>query len=396
MTKITQDTNLLPAEVREALDQMYPALIKLRRYIHREPELAWQEFKTTEKIEQFLAQHRPDKIYRPLKTGLVAEIINNKSSRFLGLRADIDALAIPDRKKVSYASKQSGISHSCGHDVHTTVMAGIAAILQKFKTRLPLNVRIVFQPAEEPIPSGAPKMIDQGVLTDLENIWAMHVEPGLPLGTVSLTSGWVNAQSIRLNWNIVGKGGHSARPDKTIDPIRATSRLIQEINQYFDKMPRTESIFAFTAVESKSAYNAIPDQAEIGGTLRITDITRKDQYLQAVEKFNRQIQQQFQVGIHFTAVSGAPPVVNDENVVKKFISMLKSIAPDQYQIVTNFRSMGGDDFGWYLQQVPGALIRFGIATNDKAPALHTGLFDVPEEIIPKAINFFLCQIFNWK
>jgi len=396
MTKITQDTNLLLAEVREALDQMYPALIELRRSIHREPELAWQEFKTTEKIEQFLAQHRPDKIYRPLKTGLVAEIINNKSSRFLGLRADIDALAIPDRKKVSYASKQSGISHSCGHDVHTTVMAGIAAILHKFKTRLPLNVRIIFQPAEEPIPSGAPKMIDQGVLTDLETIWAMHVEPGLPLGTVSLTSGWVNAQSIRLNWNIVGKGGHSARPDQAIDPIRASSRLIREINQYFDKMPRTGSIFAFTAVESKSAYNAIPDQAEIGGTLRITDITRKDQYLQAVEKFNRQIEQQFQVRIHFTAVSGAPPVVNDENVVKKFISILKSIAPDQYQIVTNFRSMGGDDFGWYVQQIPGALIRFGIATKDKAPALHTGLFDVPEEIIPEAIEFFLYQIFNWQ
>jgi len=395
MTKKTKDANLLPAEVRETLNQIYPALIKLRRALHREPELAWQEFKTTEKIEQFLAQHKPDKIFRPLKTGLVAEINNNTSSRFLGLRADIDALAIPDQKKVSYASQQSGISHVCGHDVHTTVMAGIAVVLQKIKARLPLNVRIIFQPAEEPIPSGAPKMIDQGVLTGLETIWAMHVEPGLPLRTVSLTSGWVNAQSIRLNWKIVGKGGHSARPDQAIDPIRAGSKLIQEINLYFEAKSKTETIFAFTGVESKSAYNAIPDQAEIGGTLRITDIEKRDQYLQTVEDINRQVEQQFRVTVHLSTITGAPPVVNDENVIKKFVSTLKFTAPDRYQIVTDYRSMGGDDFGWYLQKVPGALVRFGIATNNKAPGLHTSLFDVPEEMIPEAIEFFLYQILNW-
>ncbi len=396
MTKKVQDNNLLPSEVRETLDQISPALIKLRRSLHREPELAWQEFKTTEKIEQFLTEHKPDKIYRPLKTGLVTEIIIHKSSRFLGLRADIDALDIPDLKKVSYASQQSGISHACGHDVHTTVMAGIAVILHKFKSRLPLNVRIIFQPAEEPIPSGAPEMISRGILSNLETIWAMHVEPGLPLGTVSLPSGWVNAQSIRLNWNIVGKGGHSARPDQAIDPIRASSRLIQQINQYFDKMPRTNSIFAFTAVDSKSAYNAIPDQAEISGTLRITDIKKRDQYLQKVEKINQQIEQDYHVGINYSSIAGALPVINDDIVVKKFVSVLESSAAKRFQIVTNFRSMGGDDFGWYVQQVPGALVRFGIATKGKAPGLHTSLFDVPEEIIPKAIEFFLYQIFNWQ
>jgi amidohydrolase len=392
-----QEKNNLPiSKIREKLNEIIPQLIEFRRVLHREPELAWQEFATTEKIINYLSNHEISRIRRPLPTGLVVDIRNGKSSNFIGLRADIDALAIPDQKKVNYASEHAGISHACGHDVHTVVMAGVAVMLRKFKSLLPLNVRIIFQPAEEPIPSGAPKMISHGVLSNLETIWAMHVEPALPLGTVCLTKGWVNRQTIGLNWKITGKGGHSARPEQTINPIQACSSLINEIDDYFNNISKENAVFAFTTMESKSAFNAIPDQAESGATLRITDMNKKEEYLKKVVQINQQIEQRFKVSINFSGIAGAPPVINDTKVINKLMATLDSSPGENIRIEENYRSMGGDDFGWYVQKLPGALIRFGTGGKDETPGLHTGLFDVPHEIIPAAIEFFLFQIFNWQ
>jgi amidohydrolase len=392
-----QEKNNLPiSEIREELHEIIPQLIELRRVLHREPELAWQEFATTEKIINYLSNHEISRIRRPLKTGLVVDIRNDKISKFIGLRADIDALAIPDQKKVNYASEHAGISHACGHDVHTVVMTGVAVMLRKFISLLPLNVRIIFQPAEEPIPSGAPKMISHGVLSNLETIWAMHVEPALPLGTVCLTKGWVNRQTISLNWKITGKGGHSARPEQAINPIQACSSLIKEIDDYFNNISKEDTVFAFTTMESKSTFNAIPDQAESGATLRITDMNKKEEYLKKVVQINQQIEQRFKVIINFSSIAGAPPVINDTKVINKLMATLDSWHGENFRIEQDYRSMGGDDFGWYVKKIPGALIRFGTSSKVGTPGLHTGLFDVPHEIIPAAIEFFLFQIFNWR
>lgn len=392
-----QEKNNLPiSEIREELHEIIPQLIELRRVLHREPELAWQEFATTEKIINYLSNHEISRIRRPLKTGLVVDIRNDKISKFIGLRADIDALAIPDQKKVNYASEHAGISHACGHDVHTVVMTGVAVMLRKFISLLPLNVRIIFQPAEEPIPSGAPKMISHGVLSNLETIWAMHVEPALPLGTVCLTKGWVNRQTISLNWKITGKGGHSARPEQAINPIQACSSLIKEIDDYFNNISKEDTVFAFTTMESKSTFNAIPDQAESGATLRITDMNKKEEYLKKVVQINQQIEQRFKVIINFSSIAGAPPVINDTKVINKLMATLDSWPGENFRIEQDYRSMGGDDFGWYVKKIPGALIRFGSSSKVGTPGLHTGLFDVPHEIIPAAIEFFLFQIFNWR
>ena len=392
-----QEKNNLPiSEIREELHEIIPQLIELRRVLHREPELAWQEFATTEKIINYLSNHEISRIRRPLKTGLVVDIRNDKISKFIGLRADIDALAIPDQKKVNYASEHAGISHACGHDVHTVVMTGVAVMLRKFISLLPLNVRIIFQPAEEPIPSGAPKMISHGVLSNLETIWAMHVEPALPLGTVCLTKGWVNRQTISLNWKITGKGGHSARPEQAINPIQACSSLIKEIDDYFNNISKEDTVFAFTTMESKSTFNAIPDQAESGATLRITDMNKKEEYLKKVVQINQQIEQRFKVIINFSSIAGAPPVINDTKVINKLMATIDSWPGENFRIEQDYRSMGGDDFGWYVKKIPGALIRFGSSSKVGTPGLHTGLFDVPHEIIPAAIEFFLFQIFNWR
>jgi len=385
--------------LRDRIDSLLPELILLRRSLHQIPELGWMEYKTTEKIWAFLSEKGVKKLVRPLKTGVVAEIVNNPKAPYIGIRADIDALPIRDEKTVEYHSRIEGISHSCGHDIHTTILCGIAAIMRYYKSTIPHNLRFVFQPAEEPIPSGAPKLIEKGILDGIQTMWAMHVEPSLPLGSIGLTPGWVNAQSIKLEWEVRGISGHSARPHLALNPISAGIQLIEKIQTHVDESnldPHYPGVLAFTKFKSEGeAYNAIPAKAVIGATLRLTDTSRKASLLWEMESINQHIETEFGVKLKFNFIAGSPPVFNDALVIDKFYNNLQQLKLSDFKIVNHQRSMGGDDFGWYSQQVPSALIRFGVALNDHTPEIHTGRFDAPDGVIPLAILFFLAQIFLW-
>jgi amidohydrolase len=384
--------------VTRRTDQIYPELVKLRRDLHRYPETGFEEFRTTEKIIRFLKDYGISNIQRPLSTGLIADIIHRKDAGFIALRADIDALPITDLKTVTYHSRNKGICHACGHDIHTAVVSGVGAVSRPADISLQHNIRLIFQPAEEPIPSGAPRMIAENVLENVETVWAMHVDPALPLGTVSLTSGWVNAQSIRLHWNIKGKGGHSARPHLAKNPIIPGTMIIERVNNFVNHQKESLPVpfaFSFTQFLSGSAYNAIPDRAEILGTLRITDIETTKIFYAGFKDINRYIEKESGVSIDFTVQSGSPPVINDTEIISRFSKTDLHEFGIRVKQENNYRSMGGDDFGWYLQKVPGAMIRFGTAESSKAPALHTGLFDAPEQVIDFAVLFFAHQILNW-
>ncbi|MFZ0390802.1 MAG: amidohydrolase, partial [Calditrichia bacterium] len=211
------------------ITRLYPDLQNLRRDLHRDPELSWKEYRTTNKIRDFLRQQGYSDFHQPLDTGLVTETQWESGRPAIALRADIDALPIADAKTTPYASQNAGVSHACGHDVHTAVMCGVAAVLQQLGGEMGINARFLFQPAEEPIPSGAPQFIKKGVLDGIDHILGMHVEPELKLGQVSVTEGWVNAQSIRLEWQFLGEGGHSARPQQTANPIDAASMLMSRM-----------------------------------------------------------------------------------------------------------------------------------------------------------------------
>ncbi len=391
-------TDVHSTTILKHVDHIYPELVKLRRNLHQDPEAGFAEFRTTDKIIRFLQDKNVKNIQRPLPTGLTADIIRKGNSSFIALRADIDALPIADLKTVSYHSRNEGLCHACGHDIHSAVVAGIGAVCRMDELKLQHNIRLIFQPAEEPIPSGAPRMIANGALENVETIWAMHVDPTLPLGKVGLTPGWVNAQSIRLHWQIAGKGGHSARPYLAINPITAGSLIIERVNKYMDhhRQSVTASFaFSFTQFLSGSAYNAIPDRAEILGTLRVTDGETHQIVHTALQEINRQVESDSGVTVNLSVQEGSPPVINDKKIISHFIKN----DVDQYGInlkpEEDFRSMGGDDFGWYVRHVPGAMIRFGVADGNDAPAVHTGWFDAPEEVIRLAVLFFTHQILNW-
>lgn len=389
----------LLTEISHKLDEICPKIVNLRRQIHMEPELGWEEFKTTEKIIQFLSDYKFKSYYRPLPTGLVADFIANQENDFIALKADIDALKVNDQKQVPYRSKALGISHACGHDVHTSILCGVAAMILELKLKFRRNLRLIFQPAEEPIPSGAPKMIEAGVLQNVKMMWGMHVEPSIPLGTFALTEGWVNAHTVRIKWEIQGKGGHSARPDLTQNPILVAFHLIEEVMESIVKKWNGKTnpmVLAFTELNSGQAYNVIPNNAVITASLRVTSMKNKEIIVSQLQSVNRKVEREYSVSIQFTVLSGSPPVVNDAGIIQKFLTNIKDFEEIKIYTEKIFRSMGGDDFGWYSQRVPSAIVILGIASGDNTPKLHTGSFDVADSVMKQAILFFLIQLLRWE
>lgn len=400
MKKNSKSTRALVERVDRFVDEIFPELVRFRRDLHRHPEIAWEEHCTTEKIVRFLELNQYTEISRPLPTGLYADFVTGRQQLpFLAIRADIDALAIPDSKAVEYRSQQPGISHACGHDVHTAVVCGVAQVLRRFSRDVPVNVRLVFQPAEEPIPSGAPKMIEAGVLNGVRAMLGLHVETRLPLGTIGLADGWVNAQSIRLDWEIRGRGGHSARPEEAIDPIVAGIKVIRMARgiareRWYKNDPRV--ILQFTRFESSGAYNAIPESAFLTATLRLVDTGLRDRVLDELDRLNSEVTSQTGAGIKLVKIVGAPPVFNHPDLLDKMYQIWNSAKIPGTMVDKEYRSMGGDDFSWYGQHVPVAMVRFGTnRANDQYQA-HSRLFDVPERVITIAVKFLLRQILFWK
>ncbi len=378
--------------LQSIFDQLLPQVVAFREELHRHPELSWQEVETTRRIRQFLEQQGIPVFHQPIETGGWVDFVFKKGAPFVLLRGDIDALPIQDAKSVPYRSQNPGVCHACGHDVHTAVAAGVAAAIHQSGIRLPYNLRVLFQPAEEPIPAGAPKMIEAGVLDGVEVALGLHVDPRIPLGTISLTPGWVNMQSIQLDLLFEGPGGHSSRPSETADIIWLASRLIQDsygiIYRAFDWM-KYPIMLTFTEIEAKEGYNIIPKQLRLTGTLRLTNPQAKNRFLIRFRALLQELESENGIVIHFIKKEGAPPVTNNEALIRFLQDTIQRETPDQFHIIDNYRSPGGDDFGFYAQKVPAALVRFGIQTRDDQPGLHTQYFDAPSEVVEIAMRFFL-------
>ena len=268
----------------QLINTLYPDLVNIREDLHRHPELSWEEHQTTERIAKALSLPGIPPLERITPTGGKIDFVFREGAPFILLRADIDALPIQDEKSVPYRSTRNGVSHACGHDAHTTTVIGVGRALAQLPP-LPYNLRLVFQPAEEPIPSGAPTMIEAGVLQDVVAALGMHMEPRLPLGTISITPGWVNMQSIRLDLVLHGKGGHSARPNETADLLWIASRIIQESYQSVYRQINlldTTVVLTFTEIHAAQGYNVIPRELHLTGTLRLSDPHKKELALQQV------------------------------------------------------------------------------------------------------------------
>jgi amidohydrolase len=369
--------------------------IDLREYLHAHPELGRQEFQTSKYLKKILRDSGYKSFEMVGPTGFTTDLITDKGASWIALRADIDALPIYDKKNVPYRSVNEGICHACGHDFHSAVVAGVAKTLKHFEKILKGNVRFIFQHAEEPIPGGAIDFLENGKLNGIQAVYGLHADPELKVGHIGLRSGWITAQSIGIKIQIKGPGGHTARPHETGDPIFLGSQLLNTLYVFLSREQNPEYPFVFTIgkISGGDSYNSIAQLFEAEGTLRVTDEKHADKLLKNIENIVKNITLLSPVSVNFEFKKGAPPVINDKLLTKQVREILNPILYSN-RIHEHPRSMGGEDFSYYLRQTPGVFIRIGVSKGKKSAKLHTSEFDIESETIPFGILMYSWILIN--
>lgn len=383
--------------ILQLVEEQFQALWSFRTDLRRHPELSWKETRTTGRIEQMLSAAGIEGFQHPLETGGFVDLIFREGAPFVLLRADIDALPLQDEISAPYRSENPGVCHACGHDLHTAIVVGSALVLKKLPEHPNLNLRLVFQPAEEPIPSGAPQMIRAGVLQNVKWALGMHMEPRLAAGTVCITPGWVNMQSIRLDLTVQGKGGHSARPGETADLLWLASRIIQDSYQMiYREVNLLDSLvmLTFTEIQAGRGYNLIPDLLKLTGTLRLSDPAKKNLLLRKLREYLAYLQSESGAAIELKTAEGAPAIYNDPQLCRRLQDNMSTFPLEGVSLNSDFRTPGGDDFSHYLQKVPGAMIRIGVHASQFTAGLHEGKFDAPPQALKIGVAFFVHQLLH--
>ena len=360
-----------------------------RRYLHQHPEVGFNEFETSRYIWNTLEKNGFT-VYGPVAgTGLYVDIEGSASGSLIGYRADIDALPIHDAKHVPYTSQNPGVAHLCGHDVHATMAMGVALSLKERRDLFTGTIRVFFQPAEETVPSGAPLMIEDGILNDMEAVYAVHVDPTLPTGTYGLIKGAATAAAVRFTVRVSSEStGHSARPHEAIDTIWHSTQILNQFYQLTGRFsdPRDATIITVCRFHGGDALNVIPSEVEFGGTLRSTSLETRHHLQRLMTSI---AQSQGRIGgadIEVFFDEGVPPVLNDP----RLIDHISDVIVQKYGIEAvhwiQRPSMGGEDFANYQQYIPGALIRVGTSCNQRTSyPLHDAHFDVDETAVAPAV-----------
>jgi len=374
-------------QIEAFLAEQRDRLVALRRDLHAFPELGGQEFRTTERIaaELVAAGLHPQPL--PTGTGLLCDI---GDAPVVGLRADIDALPLVDTKDVPYRSTVDGVCHACGHDVHTTVVAGVGLFLarQLAAGQLSRGVRLVFQPAEEVMPGGALDVIAAGGLDGLERIYALHCDPSMPVGRIGLRVGPITSATDLIEVRLHGPGGHTARPHLTADVVAALGDVVARTPAILARRvdPRAGVNLVFGEIHAGSAPNVIPRSGVAHGTLRMLDHQAWETVPPLLEETVRAVAAPYGVEVEILHERGVPPVVNDAQAVAELAAAAAHISPNA--ACATEQSLGGEDFGWFLDKVPGALARLGVRAPDAATAadLHQPTFDVDDRCLDVGVR----------
>jgi amidohydrolase len=359
-------------------------LVALRRDIHAHPELSWQEERTTGLIRDRLLAAGLQPTVLPTGTGVICDV--GEGDHIVALRADIDALPLVDRKDAPYASTVPGVCHACGHDLHTAAVLGAGLVLADLarEGQLPGRVRLLFQPAEESPRSGARAIVDSGGVDGVKRIFALHCDPHTAVGQVGLRVGAITASADQIHVRLSGKGGHTARPHLTGDLVFALAKVATELPAALSRRvdPRASLSVVWGRVEAGKAPNAIPAEGEIEGTLRCLDQAAWEDAQELVEDLVRAIVAPYDVRAEVAYDRNVPPVENEAASVA-ILAAAVSATEGSESVVTTERSLGGEDFSWYLSNIPGALARLGVRPAQASVELdlHQGLFDADERAI---------------
>lgn len=372
---------------RRFLDTHRSELVAFRRHLHAHPELARAEHETTALIAERLQLAGLEPRLLPGGCGLVCDV-GEGDGPVVALRADIDALPMDDEKEVPYRSQRPGVAHACGHDVHTTIVlgAGLAlAELLRGEAAPPGRVRLIFEPAEESLPGGAVEVIDAGGLEGVGAIYGVHCDPKLDVGLVAVRSGPLTSATDMVELELHGPGGHTARPERTVDLVRLAARVITEAPELVRERaePLGDALLVFGAVQAGEAANVIPSRAEVRGTLRTPDRAVWNDAEGIVADVIDQVVQGTGADLVLRYQRGIPPVVNDPAETERLASVAREVV-GEHAVTEAARSLGGDSFAWYAARVPASYARLGVhdpAWGEPRLDLHSSTFDVHEDVI---------------
>lgn len=380
----------LLAAVQKAADQLLSRIVNVRRHLHANPELSFKEFHTAEFVTDEL-QAMGISCSRLSTTGVVGIIKGKKAGgngATIALRADLDALPITEKNSAEYVSRNPGVMHACGHDVHTASLLGAAQILHEMRDQFAGTIKLIFQPGEEVLPGGASIMIKDGVLENPapQSIYAQHVFPSLPAGKVGFRSGMYMASTDELHVTVFGKGGHAAMPNDYVNPILIASTIVAALHAFvMDEKTRlssaadTPTVLAFGKIEGKGATNVIPDVVHMEGTFR----TMNEEWRQKAHEFlirtAEGVAREMGGRCEFRIDRGYPVLFNDAAVTERARKAAETYLGKENVTELELR-MTAEDFAFYSQKVPACFYRLGTASSDGkfTAGVHSPTFDIDE------------------
>ncbi len=377
----------LKTHLQESAQKIWEETVALRRQIHANPELAFEEFETSALVKAELKAAGISFQENVAQTGVVGLIEGGKGpGKTIALRADMDALPILEANTADYASKNPGKMHACGHDVHTSSLLGTARLLQANREHFAGSIKLIFQPSEEKLPGGASVMIEEGVLKnpDVSTIYGQHVMPFIDAGKIGMRRGIYMASADEIYLTIKGKGGHGAMPQVCVDPVVIMANIITSLQTIVSRMadPRLPSVLTFGKVTANGATNVIPEEVKLEGTFRCMDEPQRAKAHVMIEKMVIDIARSMGGDAEVNIMKGYPVLINDDKVGERARAWAEEYMGAE-NVVDLDLWMAAEDFAWYTHEVPGCFYRLGTRNEERGivHGVHTPQFDIDESAL---------------
>ena len=379
--------------LRQRIYDMKDWLVDIRRTIHMHPELGFEEVETSRLVSEWLGKFGLEVKRGIAKTGVVGLLKGKRPGKTVAIRADMDALPMDEANQVPYVSKIKGKMHACGHDAHVAILLGVARFFSSISDRVKGNIKWIFQPAEEG-GGGGRVMVEEGVLENpkVDAIFGAHVFPFLSIGKVGIYEREGLAAADRFTIKVIGKGGHAASPHVTKDPILAAGHLITQIHSIVSRNinPLESGVVTIGKISGGTAFNIIPDEVELLGTMRSLTPQVREELKNRIEQVIKGVVHSFGMDYRFGFEYGYPVLVNNQEMSKLVASACsKGIGEENVEVLKP--SMGAEDFAYYLEKVPGSFFRLGCRNEEKGiiHPYHSSIFEIDEEVLPFGVEMFI-------
>lgn len=385
---MTYDNDL----IKSSLTSMREFLINLRRDMHKHPELGFEEIETMEKISSVLNSLNIKHKTKIAKTGIIADIDGTDKNFTVAFRADMDALPMDDLKKCEYSSKEKGKCHACGHDVHMTILTGIAKYFSEVKP--PCNIRLIYQPAEETT-GGAKPMIDENALDNVNVIYGLHVRPEIKAGQISVKYGVMYASSNMFDIKIYGKSSHGAKSYEGVDSIIVASNILNQIHNFVSAFTDGSMRLHVGTIKGGNARNIVADFVQMEGIIRmLCEDNIREKRLSAIEKIILNTAESFNAKAEFVNMPSYPALINHTEAVNIVKESGFSILGKENVFIEENANMTTEDFSYYLQKVHGAFFSLGVSNENLNIPIHNGLFDIDERAINIGVYMQIVNVYE--